>query len=156
MPVLFPDVAKRTGNTIIGWLRGIGLRAPGLEEEWAAYAALTGADERAAFLRTLRSVVDVGGQSVSAQDRLYLASKLPTLLMWGSKDRIIPAAHAKAAQEAMPGSRLVIFEDSGHFLHVQEPDRFVDELSDFVDSTSPVHLDETKWKELLLARQVGP
>jgi pimeloyl-ACP methyl ester carboxylesterase len=151
MPVLFPDIARRTGENITRWLRGIGLRAPGLEEEWAAYAALTRADARDAFLRTLRSVVDVGGQSVSAQDRLYLASKLPTLLMWGSKDRIIPPSHARTAHEAIPGSRLVVFDDCGHFLHVEEPHRFVNELGDFIDSTEPVRLGEVEWKGLLLA-----
>jgi pimeloyl-ACP methyl ester carboxylesterase len=152
MPVLFPEIARKTGEGIFGFLRSIGLRAPGFEEEWAAYAALTGADAREPFLRTLRSVVDVGGQSVSAQDRLYLASKLPTLLMWGSKDRIIPSAHARTAQEAIPESRLVVFEETGHFLHVEEPHRFVEELDDFINSTSPIHLREADWKELLLSR----
>jgi pimeloyl-ACP methyl ester carboxylesterase len=152
MPVLFPDIARRGGESLSRWLRGIGLRAPGLEEEWAAYAALTRAEARAAFLRTLRSVVDVSGQSVSAQDRLYLASKLPTLLMWGGKDRIIPPSHARMAHEAIPASRLIVFEDCGHFLHVEEPQRFVEELSDFIDSTSPVHMNDDDWKQLLLTR----
>ena len=150
-PVLFPGFARHAGDAVGRWLRGLGLRAPAIEEQWTAYASLTDGETRTAFLRTLRSVVDLGGQTVSARDRLYLASTLPTLIMWGEKDRIIPVAHAHAAHEAMPGSRLVLFEESGHFLHAEEPHRFVASLTEFVDTTDAVHLAETEWKERLTA-----
>ena len=48
------------------------------------------ADARGAFLHTLRSVIDVRGQRVSATDRLYLLEGMPTLIVWGERDRTIP------------------------------------------------------------------
>jgi pimeloyl-ACP methyl ester carboxylesterase len=150
-PVLFPSFIRDAGNAISRLLRGFGLRAPRIEEEWRGYVSLTDPDTRQAFLRTLRAVVNVAGQSVSAHDRLYLSSLLPTLIVWGERDRIIPVAHAHDAHQAMPASRLLLFEESGHFPHAEEPARFVEALVDFVDGTEPMHLDGSEWRELLTA-----
>ena len=111
--------------------------------------SLTEADSRASFVKTLRAVVDPGGQSVSAHDRLYLAAQMPTLIVWGARDPVIPVEHAHAAHEAMPGSRLEIFDESGHFPHTEEPDRFIEVLTDFLDTTPAVRLDEHTWQDLL-------
>jgi hypothetical protein len=51
----------------------------------------------------------------------------------------------------MPASRLLLFEESGHFPHAEEPARFVEALVDFVDGTEPMHLDGREWRELLTA-----
>ena len=77
---------------------------------WSAYASLAESENRQAFARTIRAVIDPGGQTVSAMDRLYLASPMPTLIIWGDRDDIIPVSHAHAAHQAIPGSRLVIIE----------------------------------------------
>ena len=63
---------------------------------------------RKAFLHTLRAVIDLQGQRVSAQDRLYLLADTPTLIVWGERDRTIPIshgldAHAGAPREPLPG-----------------------------------------------------
>ena len=73
------------------------------------FLSLGDASARAAFLHTLRAVIDPGGQRVSGRDRLYLAASLPTLLVWGERDPIIPAEHGRAAHASMPGSRLELF-----------------------------------------------
>ena len=151
MPVIFPPLMRHAGNVVGGGLRRLGLRAPVLANEWRAYVALTEPANRHPFVRTLRSVIDTGGQAISAHDRLYLASHLPTLIVWGGRDRIIPVDHATAAHEAMAGSRLVIFERAGHFPHTEEPVRFVEAISDFVDGTEPMHLDELQWRAALTA-----
>jgi pimeloyl-ACP methyl ester carboxylesterase len=44
--------------------------------------------------------------------------------VWGGRDPIIPVAHARRAHEALPGSRLEVFETSGHTPHLEEPARF--------------------------------
>jgi pimeloyl-ACP methyl ester carboxylesterase len=155
LPVLFPGFARRAGDAMGGWLHGVGLRAPAIQEEWAAYRSLGDPEARTAFLRSLRAVIDLTGQTVSAQDRLYLASMIPTLIMWGERDRIIPVAHARQAHDAMPGSRLVVFDDCGHFLHAEEPQRFVESITGFVEATDPVHLAEAQWKALLAAGPPG-
>lgn len=151
MPILFPSFVRDAGNTISRSLRRFGLRAPRLEEEWRSYVSLTDSETRQAFLRTLRAVVDIGGQAVSAHDRLYLSSLLPTLIVWGERDRIIPVAHAHEAHRAMPGSQLVIFEDSGHFPHVEEPARFIEALTGFVETTEAANLEGPAWGDLLAA-----
>ncbi|MBA2281614.1 MAG: alpha/beta fold hydrolase [Acidimicrobiia bacterium] len=151
MPLVFPGVVRQCGNVVSRQLRRIGIRAPHLEQEWRAYVSLTEPANRQSFVRTLRAVVGPGGQTVSAHDRLYLASQLPTLILWGERDRIIPVHHAQAAHEAIPGSRLVLFEESGHFPHAEEPYRFVDEVVAFIESTDPMQLDEPAWRALLAA-----
>ena len=151
MPVIFPAVARNAGAAIGKRLYRLGVRAPHFAQEWSAYAALTEPENRHPFVRTLRSVIDVNGQAVSAHDRLYLAAQLPTLIVWGGKDHIIPADHAVAAHEAIPGSQLVIFERAGHFPHVEEPKAFVEAVTDFMTSTEPMHLDEPQWRAALTA-----
>ena len=72
--------------------------------------ALPDATARSAFLRTLRAVVDWRGQVVTMLDRCYLTRGMPTLLVWGERDAVVPVEHARRAHDAMPGSRLEIFE----------------------------------------------
>jgi pimeloyl-ACP methyl ester carboxylesterase len=130
--------------------------APVVEEIWRSYASLADADTRRAFFSTLRAVIDLGGQAVSATDRLYLTSQLPTLIVWGAHDPIIPVSHAADAHEAMPGSRLVIFEEAGHFPHCEVPDQFVEALVDFMTSSAPARLSNAHWRELLRAAPATP
>ena len=100
-------------------------------------------------MHTLRTIVDPIGQRVNANDRLYLAEEVPFLIIWGKRDSIIPVAHAHAVHERVPSSRLEIFEDAGHFPHVDEPLRFIEVLTDFIDTTEPAEVAAERWRELL-------
>ena len=104
-------------------------------------------------MHTARSVIDFGGQRIDASDKLYLARAVPTLLVWGDRDPVIPARHGIRAHEQMPGSRLVIFEGAGHFPHHDEPLGFTAAVTDFVDSTAPSQPDSKALRELLLDAQ---
>ncbi|MFL5885097.1 MAG: alpha/beta fold hydrolase [Thermoleophilaceae bacterium] len=123
----------------IGQLLGrIGLRAgPDVQEMARGYASLGEAGARQAFLHTIRAVIEPTGQRVSAVDRLYLAGMLPSMVLWGARDPLIPAHHADIAHEAMPGSRLEIFEESGHFPQLHQPVRFARTLIDFIETSEP-------------------
>jgi pimeloyl-ACP methyl ester carboxylesterase len=154
MPVLFPVFVRDRGRALMQSLHRRGLRAPHLAEMWRAYESLGEPENRAAFVKTLRAVIDPGGQAVSAKDRLYLTEALPTLIMWGDKDPIIPVQHAHDAAELMPGCRLEIFEGVGHFPHVEAPARFVDVLTDFLATTDPHAPNLADFHDLLL-RQIG-
>ena len=88
MPLLCPAFVRDHGNALSRFLHDRGWRAPHLAEMWRAYASLAEPENRRAFVRTLRAVIDPGGQSVSARDRLYLAAGVPTLILWGDEDPI--------------------------------------------------------------------
>ena len=141
---------RTTGGAVGATLGRLGLRAgEDLAGVAAGIASLGDADARGAFVHTARAAIDPGGQRVSATDRLYLAAHLPTLIVWGERDPIIPAAHGEAAHAAIPGSRLEIFAGAGHFPHREQPVRFVSLVEDFVRSTEPAAMAEADWNGLL-------
>lgn len=148
---------RRAGIAVGGWLSKVGIRpTPALGEVWRSYSSLSDSETRMAFLHTLRAVIDVGGQRVSARDRLYLAAEVPTLIVWGDRDPFIPVSHAHDAHEAMPASRLEIFEGSGHFPHRNSPERFASLLMEFIESTEPAAISIDRIRERLMAAEPGP
>jgi pimeloyl-ACP methyl ester carboxylesterase len=150
LPLLAANRLVNAGSSIGGFLRRFGLRAgPDLEEMWRGFSSLGDVEARGAFIHTLRGVIEPGGQRVNASDRLYLARRMPTMLLWGERDPIIPVRHGLAAAEKIPGSRFEVFPDSGHYPHRDEPRRFVKVLCDFIDSTEAAELDEDDFRELL-------
>jgi len=102
-----------------------------------------------AFSRTLRAVVDWRGQVVTMLDRCYLTQTVPVQLIWGEDDSVIPVSHAELAHAAMPGSRLETFSKSGHFPFHDYPDRFVEVVERFIDSTEPAEYDQERLRSLL-------
>ncbi len=149
MPALFPAFVRSWGDPVVRFLGRQGFRNARALEIWRSYRSLTETESRQAFARTMRSVIDPGGQSVSASDRLYLTAHMPTLIVWGDRDTIIPLDHAQRAHQAIPGSRLEIMEGVGHFPHAEEPARFVEILEDFLHSTEPSNFDPEVLLELL-------
>jgi pimeloyl-ACP methyl ester carboxylesterase len=111
--------------------------SPALREVGRAYSSLADAGARGAFVHTLRSVMDLQGQRVSAMNRIHLAAHLPTLLVWGARDPFIPVSHAIEAHGRIPNARLEIFERSSHFPQAEEPLRFTRVLTDFIMTTTP-------------------
>jgi hypothetical protein len=74
------------------------------------------------------------------------------MIVWGTRDAVIPVHHAHVAHAAMPDSRLVIFEEAGHFPHHADRERFVAELHTFIETTEPAEHDPDTWRELLRKR----
>jgi len=149
MPALFPAFVRNWGDRVVRLFGGRGFRNSQAAEMWRSYKSLTEAESRHAFVRTMRSVIDPGGQSVSAVDRLYLTAHMPTLIVWGHHDRIIPVDHAYLAHEAIPNSRLEVMEGVGHYPHVEEPARFVEILRDFLRTTEPSKFNPEEQLDLL-------
>jgi pimeloyl-ACP methyl ester carboxylesterase len=135
LPVVAPQPVLNLGAKLGSWLTSAGIQSPRAGEMWSAYRSLSDRPTRQAFLRTLRSVVDYRGQAVSALGKIHVSYGLPTLLIWGEQDRIIPVAHGYAAHEAVPGSRLEVLAGVGHFPHVESPTAVVDILDDFIATT---------------------
>ena len=153
LPIIAHTKVRDAGSTAGRFLSRFPMRPrPSVAEVFRGYASLADTPARTAFVHTLRSVVEPSGQRVSGNDRLYLTQGRPTLIVWGALDTIIPVSHAYAAHEAMPGSRLEIFEQSRHFPHMDEPERFAQVLLDFLDTTTPVPLDQAEFRGRLSER----
>jgi pimeloyl-ACP methyl ester carboxylesterase len=150
LPLLASTRLLDAGRAVGRLFGRVGLQAGTDVAELArGHASLADPEARAAFVHTLRTIVEPGGQRVNARDRLYLAENIPFMLIWGDQDPIIPVEHALAAHELVRSSRLEIFEGAGHFSHMDDPQRFIDVLLDFIDSTDPADTDTEAWKDLL-------
>lgn len=148
---------SRGVGALVHALRLLGVRASAdLDETWRSFVSLEEPAARRAFIQTVRGVMDLGGQRVSANERLYLAEGLPTLIVWGEKDPLIPVRHAREAHERMAGSRLEIFPDAGHFPYRDDPERFVSVLVDFIGATRPLPADAKRLRKRLRAGPVTP
>jgi len=117
-----------------------------------ALRPLENAGAREAFLQTLRAVIDMHGQRVSATDRLYLLESMPTLIVWGERDNTIPLRHGHYAHEAIPHSHLRTLPDAAHFPHLEDPDGLAHVLREFVSLTEPGRIDDADWGAVLARR----
>jgi pimeloyl-ACP methyl ester carboxylesterase len=153
LPVLLSGQLHRALSAVGGVLGRLGVTLSVRQKElWRSYAGLSEVGGRLAFIHTVRSVIDPWGQRVSARDRLYLAEEVPTLIAWGTADRIIPVEHAYAAHAMMPGSRLAVIEGAGHFLPYKNPGPFLAALVSFLEETEPANATEERFHEVLLRR----
>ena len=133
LPLVGSRPAVKVGAALRRRALSSGREATRYSETLRAQASLSNRQSRAAFLRTLRSVVDHRGQSVCALGRLR--ADLPTLIIFGEQDRCIPAAHAYSAHHALPGSVLHLIPGAGHQPQVECPDTVISVLSEFIDSS---------------------
>lgn len=153
LPVIANTHVRDAGVAVGRLLRRLPMRPrPSVAEVARGYASLADSPARTAFVHTLRSVVEPGGQRVNASDRLYLAEGRPTLIVWGALDTVIPVAHAHQAHATIPGSVLEVFEQSRHFPHVDEPARFARVVRHFLETTRPVPIDRALLRHRMARR----
>jgi pimeloyl-ACP methyl ester carboxylesterase len=151
-------MATRRG--VVGGLAGAGsrLRDRGnsngvyLQAVARALGPLQDDGSRRAFLQTLRAVIDVHGQKVSARDRLYLLGEMPTLVAWGERDRTIPAAHGREAAEAIPNCRFETLPRAAHFPNLEDPEGLAAILRSFLDETEPALIEDSDWADVIAQR----
>jgi pimeloyl-ACP methyl ester carboxylesterase len=149
LPLLAGSWVRSAGRALD---RKIGSYLPaGMHEALVGFGSLGDAATRAAFVHTARSVIDITGQRVDGRDRLYLAEGLPLLVVWGTRDAILPVEHGRALAEQLPHARYEEFPHCGHFPHMQEPFRLASVLNDWLATTEPAHLDPASLTERLRA-----
>ena len=121
-----------------------------------ALRPLENSGAREAFLQTLRAVIDVHGQRVSATDRLYLLEAIPTMIVWGERDNTIPLLHGRNAHESIPGSLFRTLPQAAHFPHLEDPDGLAGVLREFMRSTEPAWIEDADWGAVLARRSPRP
>ncbi len=156
LPLLTARPLIEAGTAVAGLIGRLGFK-PGadLAEVSRGVASLGDTERRAAFVRTVRSVISPLGQRVTATDRLYLAADLPTLIVWGDRDPIIPVEHGRAAHALLPNSRLEIFEGAGHFPQLDDPVRFAELVTEFVAENDAVRHNASKVRARLVAQDAA-
>jgi pimeloyl-ACP methyl ester carboxylesterase len=85
-----------------------------------------------AHLTALRAQVDPAGQREVLVDQLSLL-KMPTLVVWGARDRVFPESQARVAAARLSEGSLAIISECGHMPHVECPDRFLAAFDGFLD-----------------------
>jgi len=154
LPLLAREWPVKAGEAVRDVAGKLGLEAgPDLAEFARGYASLTEEGASDAFVHTMRNVIDHEGQRVSALDRLYLADQVPTLIVWGSSDPIIPVEHGRRAHRIVGHSRYVEFEGAGHWPMLDDPGRLVSELTDFIEGTQPFQWSPAQLRDRL---RLGP
>lgn len=152
LPLIAAPKVLETGAAVGAFLARIGLRpSPDLGEIARGYASLGNSRSRLAFIHTVRAVIDPIGQRVCAHDRLYLAQEMPSLIVWGERDRVIPAEHGREAHAAMPGSRLQVISEAGHFPHLDQPRTVARALAELIADFEPADIRAGDLRERLLA-----
>lgn len=111
-------------------------------------ATLGDPQSRVSFLGTVHAVIDRNGQRISATDRLHLAQHLPTLIVWGERDRIIPISHGRDTAALLEECRFDIVPGAGHYPHEDDPVRFAAALADFIATTTPARLTSAQVAQL--------
>jgi pimeloyl-ACP methyl ester carboxylesterase len=140
----------RLGAAVGSFVDRLGIKlGPDLAEFARGYGSLADAEARHAFLRTARAVIDPRGQTVSALDRLYLAEDMPTLIIWGTDDPIIPIDHGRNAHRLIPNSRLVEVPGAGHWPMIDDPWGIAATIAEFVEETEPYEFDLDRMREQL-------
>ena len=84
-----------------------------------------------AALAVLRGQLDLGGQREVLLDRLARL-EMPTLVVWGVRDRVFPPSQAQDAVAHLPEGSLALIPKCGHMPHIERPDHFVTILDDFL------------------------
>jgi pimeloyl-ACP methyl ester carboxylesterase len=150
LPLIAREAPVRAGDAVRSVAAKLGIEVgTDLSEFGRGYASLTEEGASDAFIHTMRGVIDHDGQRVSALDRLYLADQMPTLIVWGGSDPVIPVEHGRNAHRIVEHSRYVELEGSGHWPMLDAPDRVVEELTSFIEENEPFEWSMEKVRDRL-------
>ena len=105
---------------------------------------------RRAIAHLVRACIDIKGQIITMRDRAYLTAAMPMALVWGKDDMVLPVKHTQTVAELAPDARIEVFENSGHFPHKDDPERFVEFLTSFIAETQPAVYRRANVRRLLL------
>lgn len=133
-----PLVVERFGQPFLGIGTHLALRGVLDVGDLAALSAMNGRPGSARALgRTVRDLIDLRGQRQLFTQRVHELDTLPpTVVIWGDRDRVIPAKHATALTGLVHGVNVTLLEGCGHFLHNDQPERFAKVVREFFDANT--------------------
>ncbi len=101
-------------------------------EQVRAYAKpLSSSAGRHALLQTAKRCIPTNADELIAKVKLIT---VPTLILWGREDRVIPLRVGELLHEALPNSTLEIIEECGHIPQEEKPDETIQLISDFLSA----------------------
>jgi pimeloyl-ACP methyl ester carboxylesterase len=104
---------------------------PEEQERFIAMSRIPGSDR--AFRRTVEGVINFFGQYMQTIQRVGEVDLMPPVaLFWGAKDPIIPVRHGRDALAHSEGITLTVYKGCGHFCHLDAPERFAKDLTEFL------------------------
>ncbi|HOX94621.1 MAG TPA: alpha/beta fold hydrolase [Syntrophales bacterium] len=99
------------------------------------YRLLLPRENRRALLKVLRSLLTIGGVRPDLLNPVLVnlgRIRAPTLIVWGTHDRILPLSHAYRAKTEIRGATLHVFEKCGHMPNFEYPEKFNDIVTAFL------------------------
>ncbi len=90
---------------------------------------------RAPGHRDILLQMSTGRRTYATPEMLAPLASIPVLILWGDTDRLVPAEHAQNFANAIQGSTLVMYENTGHIPQEEIPDRSAADVRAFVDTT---------------------
>ena len=79
-----------------------------------------------------KSTLENSANSQIGPERLKLIENIPTLILWGIQDKVIPIQHSKIFKEAIKNSQIEIIQDAGHAPFAEKPDQVCEILRNFL------------------------
>jgi pimeloyl-ACP methyl ester carboxylesterase len=85
-----------------------------------------------------RAMVNLGSNITTLKEQTLVLTNLlagltvPTLVVWGARDEVVPVKHAYSAAEVIPDCQLRVFANRGHNVHRDEMDKFSNLLTGFL------------------------
>ena len=83
----------------------------------------------------MQALVSVGGYDTRSR---LTEIEIPTMVVWGLNDKVVPVEAALGYHRLIPESRLELFERTGHVPQLERPARFNALVEDFVESSQPL------------------
>jgi pimeloyl-ACP methyl ester carboxylesterase len=131
-----PLAVEYFGQPFLGIGTRLALRGVLAPEDLAALSAMnTRVGSARAFARTVRDLIDWRGQRRRFSQRAHEVGALPPIaVIWGERDRVIPAKHAEALAELVDGVQVTVLKECGHYLQHEQPELFSRVVRQFLDA----------------------
>jgi pimeloyl-ACP methyl ester carboxylesterase len=137
LPLAFRLMQYRIGRELIASIDNTPLIREGLRRNAGNPAVITepfiqrwAALQRAPGHRRILMSINLGGLVTTKEQLAKIA--VPTLILWGAADPILPVDGARRFADAIPGSELITYPGVGHLPQIEIPDRSAADVESFL------------------------